>query len=352
MIKNTPINLDRSLARDKNIDALRGFAILLVVLGHCIQYSDNDFDKNLLFRIIYSFHMPLFMFISGYVSFFSNDKIILNFKKRSVLLLLPFFSWGIVNFIKSVVSGANEWSDFGLFLVNLLNHPDDNGLWFLWVLFLISLLTLFLKLIKINLEIGLFCIWSLLNLVFVKWNHINFIGLGLLKYHLLYFILGLIFCRTRTRFKEKYNLIMIFCSVIFPFAVVYWYRLHPPYFVLNLGFGILFTKVLWLCYQYFCGILGIGMSIFLINWINKVNIFIGEKLTKIGVITLEIYAVHFHFLSIGFLIFEFLDGYYHITLVFVFVLLGTILTILLMKKSPLMSLIFFGQIKNKSNAIR
>lgn len=349
MIKETRLNSQINLARDKNIDALRGFAILLVVLGHCIQYSDIDFDEILLFRVIYSFHMPLFMFISGYVSFFSNEKIILNLKKRFVLLLLPFFSWGVVNFIKSVLSGTNEWSNLGLFLFNLLKHPDDNGLWFLWVLFLISLLTLFLKLLKINLEVGLFCIWILLNLFFVKWNNINLIGLGLLKYHLLYFLLGLVFCKTRVLLKEKYNLTMIFCFIIFPFAVYYWYRLDPPSFILNLNLGKLITKVLWLAYQYFCGILGIGMSMFLINKVNK---YINEVLSKIGLITLEIYAVHFHFLSLGFLIFESLNRYFYIILVSLFVLLSTILTSSLMKKSSLISLIFFGQIKKKSNATR
>lgn len=51
------------------IDVLKGFAILLVVLGHAIYetYSEN----NIVFRMIYSFHMPLFMFLSGLPYLFS-----------------------------------------------------------------------------------------------------------------------------------------------------------------------------------------------------------------------------------------------------------------------------------------
>lgn len=47
------------------IDALRGFAILLVIVGHLIQFNYSSGIENPIFNIIYSFHMPLFFFISG-----------------------------------------------------------------------------------------------------------------------------------------------------------------------------------------------------------------------------------------------------------------------------------------------
>ena len=49
------------------VDAARGIGMMLVVLGHAI--SDTTMDNPLLSRLfyfIYSFHMPLFFFISGY----------------------------------------------------------------------------------------------------------------------------------------------------------------------------------------------------------------------------------------------------------------------------------------------
>lgn len=53
--------------RNNSVDELRGIAILLVVIGHVIQYvfSPEGFDNNFIFRIAYSFHMPLFMFIAN-----------------------------------------------------------------------------------------------------------------------------------------------------------------------------------------------------------------------------------------------------------------------------------------------
>lgn len=57
--------------RNENIDAVKGVAALLVVVGHIIQciICKEDPFENMVFRIIYSFHMPLFMFISGYLSY-------------------------------------------------------------------------------------------------------------------------------------------------------------------------------------------------------------------------------------------------------------------------------------------
>lgn len=50
------------------IDRMKGLAIFLVVLGHVYMFSFNK-SESVLPSIIGSFHMPLFMFLSGLVSF-------------------------------------------------------------------------------------------------------------------------------------------------------------------------------------------------------------------------------------------------------------------------------------------
>ncbi len=53
--------------RDSYWDVVKGVLILLVILGHVIQYGvGGDFWHHLVFRSIYTFHMPLFMLVSGY----------------------------------------------------------------------------------------------------------------------------------------------------------------------------------------------------------------------------------------------------------------------------------------------
>ena len=55
--------------RNRKIDVLKGIAIILVVLGHVIvgYYDTLYYQTNLIFKICYSFHMPLFIYISGYL---------------------------------------------------------------------------------------------------------------------------------------------------------------------------------------------------------------------------------------------------------------------------------------------
>lgn len=52
------------------IDALRGWLIILVVIGHVIQCElGAKCGNNHLWNIIYSFHMPAFVSVSGYLAF-------------------------------------------------------------------------------------------------------------------------------------------------------------------------------------------------------------------------------------------------------------------------------------------
>ena len=71
------------IKRNEDIDILKGILIFLVVWGHCIQYGIGFgvewkelglCVQSPVHRLIYSFHMPLFMGVSGYLFYFSNKK--------------------------------------------------------------------------------------------------------------------------------------------------------------------------------------------------------------------------------------------------------------------------------------
>jgi acyltransferase len=77
------------------IDSLKGMAIILVVIGHLTTISSG------LNQYIYSFHMPLFFFISGYLINFEKyinlEKTYLI--KRASSLIIPYFFFSIISYI-------------------------------------------------------------------------------------------------------------------------------------------------------------------------------------------------------------------------------------------------------------
>ena len=80
------------------IDYAKGLAIMLVVIGHLLQYNFSGTSSKGLFDLIYSFHMPLFMFLSGYVASFSIERNIDNKMKfilrKARAFLVPFAFMG------------------------------------------------------------------------------------------------------------------------------------------------------------------------------------------------------------------------------------------------------------------
>ncbi len=57
------------MARDNRVDSIKGLLMILVVLGHVITATDNNnFFNHALMGLIYVFHMPLFILVSGYLT--------------------------------------------------------------------------------------------------------------------------------------------------------------------------------------------------------------------------------------------------------------------------------------------
>ena len=81
--------------RIKWIDSLKGFAIITVVIGHVADgylssdmFSDYQGIMNIIYELIYAFHMPLFFLVSGYVFWQAYYKDGKEDKKRCNLQIL------------------------------------------------------------------------------------------------------------------------------------------------------------------------------------------------------------------------------------------------------------------------
>lgn len=90
-------NLEKSKSfRFVEVDVMKGIAIILVVLGHVLAWFYDDFLERfdtmpynaiVLWKYIYSFHMPLFMFVSGFVVFCPYKKYTLLKVARKVYIV-------------------------------------------------------------------------------------------------------------------------------------------------------------------------------------------------------------------------------------------------------------------------
>ena len=197
-------NISPSTARNDFIDYLRGILILLVIEGHFIQwieyYGTDLFYNDPIFKAIYSFHMPCFMLISGFLTYQSlqRQKAVNFITSRLLQLLIPIIFWTIPFVLIKI------WNDFSIYFevkaplsfiftnlvtlsylsTNLLNSFFD--LWFLWALLVSSLLLTFLKFIK---QDNILFIFIIFTLILILQTPIP-ITMGFIKYLFPFFAIG------------------------------------------------------------------------------------------------------------------------------------------------------------------
>lgn len=142
----------KNFQRQRYLDVAKGIGIILVVIGHCIPDAstlEGISNKNfaVLFSVIYSFHMPLFFFISGYLSkiLYTTADRISSLKKKFERLMIPYFFVGICYLPMKLTFSkfANRPFDLSDLPKIFLGVNPDGELWFLYVLFVTSATLIF-----------------------------------------------------------------------------------------------------------------------------------------------------------------------------------------------------------------
>lgn len=130
--------------RDVLPDVLKGFGIFLVVLGHCIQSGSGmqylesaSYFEDKWYQFIYSFHMPLFMVISGYYAWNSiqRAKTLKDRKrmiaKKCIYLITPNIAWKLIEFVYMFVTNTYIYQGFDVLFKDFFLGSLTN-FWFLW----------------------------------------------------------------------------------------------------------------------------------------------------------------------------------------------------------------------------
>lgn len=253
---------ERESQRIVFVDGLFVFAMILVVVGHCGMAP--GFDKTYIYKWIYSFHMPIFFWLSGYLLNLQRGRGYDDYgkflKKKSLRLLLPLFVLTTLVYYPKVLLSAfaarpAEGSLKGF--VDAFLYPADNPiqpLWFLTVLFLIYAagywIRFFCKDSLSRLSIVLALSFAVEFVVVILGLDLNLLDLSQVFYEMPFFILGMMMSNGPWLKSRKFHSLFITAVLLAILSLsVYLKSIYAPPF----GYG--------LCWKYFNAIVGIWFSI-------------------------------------------------------------------------------------------
>lgn len=328
--------------RDLSIDALRGLAILLVVLGHAISNAENlniatrGDPQFILSNFVYAFHMPLFMLIAGYVLFGKRIKLL----DRGIRLLLPFVAWIPVYWFVNRYIRSFPWPvHFLTTLKDTLLKPGI-GLWFLPTLFLCTLLLVpAVYLEKVRGWLGEVTLAS----IFIGLNFIPYDDLGImqLKYFFFFFAAGYLIAKHRSKIDRlthreiDVSLAIATGAFLGLFVVLYYYQILKPY-QFPISLVDLFKAPGTYLARYLMAILGIAACVAFVRALGSSR---GRTVFAwFGLVTMDIYVAHGLMIQLAMG-----SGWVKVLMGFVFgVVLSLVLTLFVLRQWWVTAAVFLG----------
>lgn len=272
------------------IDALKGLAIFLVVMGHVLSCAFPDFseiytygDPNLLlvWRFIYSFHMALFMTISGYVAYNPNKRYSYStIGQRVVKYLIPCVIASLLYDVWVSKPFVNQYwylSTLALFIV--ITKISETILFYFRNKYISQLPKTLLEVITIfiiYIIVRNIAMLPLLKVYFCETFDMNVHHLDMIVFYLFGYVLR----RSILINKFFQNRIVVFLSFVIFVAIELSSRIYNYH----------------LPYEYHCT----ALPAIVLLWYVVYRVNLQHRLIKmliyLGVISLEIYILHFFFL--------------------------------------------------------
>lgn len=289
------------MKRLEYIDALRGWAIFLVILGHCIQQFNDKFYflHDRVFATIYSFHMPLFFFLSGLLFKNSLKQPISKFvSKKFLQLILPCLVWAFIFYLVSFIKTSLDSGTFNFEMDSFkkIFYPSLWPFWFLVELFK-SYVILFI-LFKITKSQFLTFTLALI-LVFLMHSG------GAQRFLLPFFLLGILTKDHMQFFEKRLKLLLISSSILFMTALLFWSGKFTIYFSEFPEVFSIYTKTFSFknydiaLFRFVIGVLGTYFCFFFFKYLfdKKLATVAFAWFSKIGTETLGIYILQKSFLE-------------------------------------------------------
>lgn len=206
------------IKRSQYLDIIKGIAIFLVLWGHSIQilsYGKLDYYNNYLFKFIYSFHMPLFMLVSGYLFYFCCNRKTLKelLKNRVIGLIIPIFSWGTIFYLFQNIINYCSKRNSSLSISGYLRSL--NGTWFLWSLLIISCIVAVLNRIKKKIIRNIMLTVGIIFVLIAPNPTMNL-------YMYPYFVIGFLFNEYKSGVLDKLKKIGHLILLIYPIILIFY----------------------------------------------------------------------------------------------------------------------------------
>ena len=288
--------------RSLYLDILKAVCIILVVFGHAMQYgSGMDYLRSgaflyePIFIFIYSFHMPLFMLISGFL--FSHSAKTRTAKElllsKGKQLVIPLFCWSFVTTaiqIIKILAGVSLHKLTFVWVCQTVLSAFWGGPWFLWALFLSSVLVIIgQKFLKDNaLFYILLCILS-----FVTPDAGN---TAVYKFMFPFFLMGYLFhrCSLQAKLQRIYQNKAFSFSVVILFALLL-KRYNFDTYIYTSGYTLLGKNAVYQlhnnCFRFVIGLLGSIAAALVVHAFTEITPkAINKALAYLGSCTLGIYV--------------------------------------------------------------
>jgi len=228
------------MQRNEDLDFLKGLGICFVVLGHCITSAleANNYILYCIKKSIYTFHMPLFFIVSGYIQGLRRYRFS-DFKGFSVnqarKYFLPYLVWSFILYLfyfllnslypKVITEQISLNPVIMLRDILLYNVKTGNVLWFVYILFLISVISCLLHNLIRNKYVNIGFLAAVLLAGFLANSALGEQAFVLKRFLVMwiYYELGVFIGKYITDINLKANLIFSLClAVIYAVAFKYY----------------------------------------------------------------------------------------------------------------------------------
>lgn len=186
------------------LDVVKAIAISLVCVGHANLLVTMK-GSSVVTAWIYSFHMPLFMLLSGYFSIHAlNEPFVEFIEKKAKQLLIPAIAIPLITVFVWFLIGAIN-------IEEIARNEAIGGMWFLKTLFACYVFVWMVK--RLNLSDGWLCFLSIaFACLFPHGYFLQF------NWMLIFFWSGYFLKKHNEQYKKHRIFLTLFSSIIFIFA--------------------------------------------------------------------------------------------------------------------------------------